>query len=376
MAELLCLLLLMVSATSHAQPIPGDPELRNLRFVTTTKESKRHVYLRGYGISGNYWIDEYRFLSSMYASPDFSSHGTNTPKVVIVDIRSGEVKETGYVGQVRCFKDGWIATHNVGIKDDTRAFYFGRLGESLTRYPGDSPPSMQLNTKSCQLVPRWKLPEDLPRERFIARYPLKVEHGAIMVLKPKDFPELRLGADEKGRTTFIRTGPADVPPLEVYWQKPSGERIDIPVNPGERINGAIYLPIEDAYQLSIDLTNTEPIKVWAPRFVRLLYPDGTIKRFEVPPPIMDLVRSGLGQGDGAYFSRLGMVWSFGFNSRERDPERIAGAYLIRGSELVKIQTGQVAPDGCRMFRVGDLTANSTRERPLREYYYFNACTGE
>ncbi len=375
MAELLCVFLLMVSAASHAQPIPGDPELRNLRFVTTAKEPKRHVYLRGYGISGNYWIDEYRFLSSMYASLDFSSHGTNTPKVVIVDIRSGEVKETGYVGQVRCFKDGWIATHNVGIKDDTRAFYFGRLGESLTRYPGDSPPDMQLNIMSCQLVPRWKLPTDIPRERFVTRYPLKVEHGAIMVLKPKDFPELRLGADEKGRATFVRTGPVEVPPLEVFWEKPSGERIEIPVNPGERISGANYLPFENAYLLSVDLTNTQPIKVWAPRFARLLYPDGTITRFEVPPPILDLVRSGRGGAVVAY-SKLGMAWSFGFNSRERDPDQIAGTYLVRGKQLIKVQSGQVAPDGCRKFRVGDMTANATSERPLREYYYFNVCTGE
>lgn len=371
------------SAVAPAQPsafeiIPEDPLAARLTFSDKTmgyENSKKIVYLKDYWIYGEWWIDENHYVGSLHESKTFSEKADNTPKVVIVDVRTGEVKDTGYVGRVQCYNEGMIATHNIGLDSlKNQAAYYGRLGESLQPYKPWFPNDMELNISSCQLVPRWKYPKPQSGESgLVARFPLKVEHGAIFLWKPKDYPELRLGQDPNNynRLVFNRVGATVVPPLLAYWEQPSGKRVEIPLNPGEKISTVSYVPYENAYFISVDLSNTQPIKTWEPRFARLLYLDGTIKRFGVPRVIMDLLRTNSQASAGVQFDKKGLSWAVGFNSFAPDPQHLAGSYEIVGEELVKrVISGSRAVDGCRLYG-SEKSLFSAR----RDYYYIDICKG-
>jgi len=371
--NMLWLLILVIAAPRWvaAEILPEDPAVHDLKFVDGTKRYAKKVYLRDYFLKTVYSIDVHRFVASVIASKNFDGQPNNTPKVVIVDTESGEVKDTGYVGEIRCYSEGRIATVNVGTSTSSEAMYFGKLGESLQKYPLWSP-DMELNWPSCQLLPRWKYPKFQQEEtQLLTRLALKPEHGAVFVYQPKAFPVLELSSDANNRAVFIRSGANAVPPLQVYLEQPSGHRIDIPVNPGEKINAVQYIPFENAYWLNIVLNNTQPIKSWAPRFGRLLYPDGTVKRFSVPPPIVDLIKAGKAVATTTYTKR-GAMWELLILPGHPDVDHLQGNYLVLENELVKIPAGGVDRlNGCKL-----LCNDREFFSKLYEYYFINICTGE
>lgn len=373
LAPLISAIVFMVSSSVGAEEILSeDLSVRDLKFVDGMSRYARTVYLKDYSFSHSAWIDDHRSIKSMHASRTFNDQVDNTPRVVIVDTKTGEVKETGYVGEVQCYSEGRIATHNIGFDYlfKNEASYFGKLGEPLQVYRQWFPRDMELNIPSCQLVPRLKRPQ-YPDMLF----PLKVEHGVLYQVRPKDFPVLELGVGTNNRPALIRKGADAVKPLQVYWEQPSGRRIDIPVNPGEEITSVSYIPFEDAYLLNIDLTNTQPIKVWEPRFIRLLYLDGTIKRFSVPTPIMELIKANKASATAVYTKR-GMAWHLSIGSRNPDLEHLDGNYLVIGKELVKIPaSGMPSTDGCKLYG-SNPSAYSTKEKMLRDMYFIDICKGE
>jgi hypothetical protein len=354
--------------------IPEDPVAAKLRFSDKTKTYKKTFYLRGYSLNGLWWIDEHRYLAAMHAGDGFEAKfGEIPPRVVMVDTLTGKVEDTGVIGDVMCYSEGRIATSIQNIHGDL-TMYFGKLGEPLQAYPEKLPQGMELNVESCQLVPKWKYPlEEMGGNRHILRrFPLKVEHGAIFERKPANSPELKIGQDEHGQTRFYRAGPAQMPPLHVYWEQPSGKRIDIPFNPGERISSVSYLPYEKAYLIRVDLSGTQPFEVTLPRFERLLYLDGTVKRFGVPSVIMDLVQVRKIYGLAKY-SRKGFEWGAHWNTREPNDQHIGGFYEVMSGELVKVEplVSWAGPDGCREY---------SEEKQLftkrLNYFYIDICKGE
>lgn len=358
------------TATEAVAIIPEDPLTAQFRFSDKTINYEKTVYLKGYELSNSYSIDEHRNVASMLASKTVKYNPDNAPKVVIVDIKTGDVTDTGYVGRVLCYSDGRLATSSQSrtmgpdgkvIPDE--AYYFGKMGEPLEAFRPYFPSDMELNNASCQLVPRWKRTQ-YPDMVF----PLKVTHGVIRQTRPKDFPELRLGQDDYNRLTFNRTGAAVVPPFQVYWELPSGQHIDIPFNPGEQISSISYVPFENAYLISVDLTNTQPVKTWEPRFVRLLYPDGTVKRFGVPRIILDLVKQGKAVAWPTY-TKLGVGWILAVLSRHPELDHLNGNYLVIENELVKVPAGGMPSlDGCRLYG-NKRSIFST----LPDYYYIDIC---
>jgi hypothetical protein len=295
-------------------------------------------------------MDEYRYLASMHAGDGFEAKfGEIPPRVVMVDTLTGKVEDTGVVGDVMCYSEGRIATSAL---DRKRTMYFGKLGEPLQAYPEKFPQGMELNVKSCQLVPAWKYPiDEVGGNRFLLRrFPLKVEHGAIFEREPDSYPALKIGQDEYGQTRFYRAGPEQMPPRHVYWEQPSGKRIEIPFNPGERISSISYLPYEKAYLIESDLSGTQPFEAAFPRFERLLYLDGTVKRFGVPSVIMELVQARKVHGFANY-TKKGFEWIASWNTREPNTQHIGGAYEVMNGELVKIESlaGPPGPDGCREY---------------------------
>ncbi|ADL55463.1 hypothetical protein [Gallionella capsiferriformans] len=365
------------SAVVPAQPaafeiIPEDPLAAKLRISDKTKSYKKTFYLRGYSLSEPAWMDEHRYIAEMHAGDGFEAKfGEIPPKVVIVDTLTGKVEDTGVVGDLMCYSEGRIAT---SVRNGLSwTMYFGKLGEPLQAYPKNFPQELELNVQSCQLVPVWRRPKAAPEEpQFVARFPLKVEHGTIFEWKPASYPALKIGRDEYGRPGFYRDGPAEMPPFHVYWEQPSGKRIDIQFNPGEKISYVSYLPYEKAYLIWIDLSGTQPIEGTSPRFERLLYLDGTVKRFGVPPVIMDLVQVRKVHGLAKY-SKKGFEWGAHWKSRETDSQHIGGFYEVMNGALVKIESrgGGTGPDGCREYG---------KEQQLfskrLDFFYIDVCKGE
>lgn len=366
------------SAVAPTQPsafeiIPEDPLAARLRFSGKTKTYKKTFYLRGYSLGQFYWLDNHRFITDMHGGPGFEAkYGEVQPKIVLVDILAGTIEDTGLVGKMNCYSEGMISIGTWEL-NGKRTMYFGKWGESLKAYAGGFPADMELNYESCQLVPRWGYPKnESGKPRLAGRFPLKVEHGTIYEWKPSSFPELRIGQDEQNRFGFYRTGSAQIPPLQLYWEQPSGKRIDIPLNPGEKISSVYFLPYEQAYLLTVDLTSTQPIEIWGPRFMRLLYLDGTVKRFGVPAVIMKLVGAGKVIG-AAKYTKQGIRWVVGFKSREPDNLNIGGVHAVSGDELVKIEpyTYTIGPDGCREYSHEDHLFSK-----YNDYFYIDVCKGE
>lgn len=367
------------SAVAPAQPsafeiIPEDPLAARLRFSGKTKTYKKTFYLRGYSLSGSYWMDDHRYLTEIHASDGFEAkYGEIQPKIVVVDVLTGKVEETGLLGDIRCYNEGRIAMGTRNVSNNW-TMYFGKLGESLKIYPGGFPRDLELNVGSCQLVPSWKYPKDEMGGdlRLLRRFPLKVEHGAIFERKPDSYPALKIGQDEHGQLGFYRAGPAEMPPLHVYWEQPTGKRIDIPFNPGEKISNVLYLPYEKAYLIRVDLSGTQPIEGTFPRFERLLYLDGTVKRFGVPSVIMDLVQVRKASGIAKY-SKKGVEWGAHWNTREPNSQHIGGFYEEINGELVKIEptVSWAGPEGCREY--GEEKQLFSKRF---DFFYIDVCKGE
>ncbi len=373
----------IAASTPVFEIIPEDPLTAKITFSDKEIHYEKHYYLRDVLFVGfEYWIDENRYViekRERYGSN--GEKGEILPQIVVVDVRNGKIEDTGLEGKILCFAEGRIATNNTRLlrQEDGKVVrdevsYLGELGKPLQEFRPGFPYEMELNKDSCQLVPRWKYPKPKQGEpQFVQRFPLKVEHGAIYLWKPKDFPELRLGRDDYNRFAFNRVGSATVPPLQAYWELPSGKRVDIPLNPGEKIFAVSYLPFKKAYSISLDLTHTQPIETWVyPRFARLLYLDGTIERFCMPRVVMDFMRANRNASLGEAFYKKGVTWGIGLSSFSTDPQKRAGVYEVIGGELVKRSLGGfLAPDGCRRF---GSEKRFFSER--RDYYYIDTCKGE
>jgi hypothetical protein len=356
--------------------IPEDPVAAKLRFSDKTINYKKTVYIRGYELSNSYQIDEYHKFSSVLASKSIKYNPDAPHNVVIVDMKTGGVTDTGYVGRVLCYSEGRVATSSQSrafgpdgkvLSDEVDSF--GKVGEPLQAYRPSFPNDMELNTASCQLVPRLKRPK-YPDNLF----PLKIEHGVIYQIQPKNYPTVQLGQDinNYNRLTFYRTGAEVVPPLQAYWEQPSGKRVEIQLNPGEKIDIVSYLPFEKAYLISTELNNSQPVKVWSPRFARLLYLDGTIKRFGVPRVIQDLVMQGKIVASPMY-TKLGVGWSVMVLSRQPEIDHLNGNYLVVGNDLIKVVgvAAVTSLDGCKLY--GAIRSIFSR---LPDYYYIDICKGE
>lgn len=357
--HILCWLLFPV-CTIAADILPEDPAVQNLKIVDHSDRYEnypKNFYLKNYFLVASAWLDDHRMLTSVANSETYNYHENKmSTKVILVDTRTGVVQNTGYVGEVRCYNEGRIATGDSGGWRE-QAHYFGKFGEPLEVFKPWYPRELELNIPSCQLVPRWKRPNSMP-VTFVQRHPLKVEHGAIFVIRQNDF---------EGGT------------YQAYWEQPSGNRIDIAVNPGEEISSVEYIAEENAYLLTtsllLNLSPTRTTKTWYPHFYRLLYLDETVKRFSVPPQLMELLKAGKATIDGRY-TRRGILWHLVIRRREdrgKDVAHLQGHYLVIGKELVKMP-GILKPDGCTI-RGNEESVSSTKRKLLLNYYSINICKG-
>lgn len=345
----LCLVALFCAAGAAAGALPEDPSARELRFAARAEPYKRQVFLQGHQFGRSMWIDEQRLVTTLVIGPGFDAFDhNNVGKVVIVDTRDGAVRETGYSGDILCYAEGRIAIQAGGGPE--RRVYTGVLGSKLENVGNWFPRGTELNEMSCRAVPLWKRPADLPQGMSASRRYLRDEHGIFVLWLENS---------------------AGSPLRRLYLEKPGGARVDVPFNPGERPATLWYVPFEQAYLVVPDLTDTQPIKVWEPRFVRLVRPEGAVQRFSVPGALMDKVKSGDGVA-GAQYTRRGVLWNLLIHDRRPEQEKLSGNYLVKGGELVKVPAVLPGPDGCRLLGY-EKSPRSSERRIVNDYYVIDVC---
>jgi hypothetical protein len=331
-----------------ADVLPEDPAARGLTIVDASERYERRIFLRGYLLGRAHWIDERRMVTSVALSEGFDARQfDNDGKVVVVDTQTGEVRDTGYSGRVLCYDEGRIFIQKGGALG---ALYYGMLEGSLQSPGRWLPKGTDLNEQSCDAVTAWQRPADLPTGVLANRRYLKRQHGVLV--------------------SWTRQA-AGAPLARLYLERPSGDRIDIAFNAGEQIVDVRWIPFEGAYLLVPDLADTQPVKVWEPRFVRLLYPDGRVRRFSVPDPIIDRVKANQATGSAQY-TKAGVLWNLHLLPGRAGQEKLNGNYLVIGRELIRVPGAFPAPGGCLL--VGNQKSGaSTERRPLNDYYFTDIC---
>jgi hypothetical protein len=381
--------------------IPLDPA--TLGYTVNNRELpfKEHVALpRNKSFKGGGMIDGRYRLSNLIADEQGTYEQDKTKKIVIVDTQTGEIKPTPYVGDIRCFVDGNLATAvNRGRREDA-TFSFGKYGEALQVWKGAvEPEGMYLNRMSCTVEPRSQLKIDAPPERYRV-IPLRSEHGQLLTLEgaplPGNTPDVSPEVQRLMQQPFMQN--MTLPAHSERWilRKPNGEAISIPNNQGEAaVYGAVtYLPYMDAYFIESRSRPFLPKDMWGiPRFARVLYSDGRVVRYGVP----DVIRQPSMRGEIGYtglYTKAGLVWRIGYVRIDR-VGRISyrgqlkeGYYLDRRDTktLVRIpdlsatsQEGLLHPfgvsdDGC----IVGTREEVVQKQPhyLFNIHYINLCTGE
>jgi hypothetical protein len=381
--------------------IPIDPATLGYTVNNRELRFKEHVALPGnISLRGGGMIDARYRLSNLIADERGTYEQDKIKKIVIVDTRTGEVRPTPYVGDIRCFVDGNLATLIDRGKREDATFAFGKYGEVLQTWKGVvEPEGTYLNLMSCSLQSFEKLKIEPPPGMRAGGVVLRAEHGQLVTLEGQplagntpDSPEVQRLMQQP----FMQN--MTLPAHSERWilKKPNGEAIPIPNNPGEAIvfRSVTYLPYMDAYFIESRSRPFLPKDMWGiPRFARVLYPDGRVVRYGVP----DVIRQPSMRGEIGYtglYTKAGLVWRIQHARIDRTGRTNykgklrEGYYLDRRDTktLVKIpdlsatsQEGLLAPigvssDGC--------TVGTRREvaqkhpHILLNIHYINLCTGE
>lgn len=347
---------------AHAENYLREEPAFDQKFtiVDSTERLNKRVFLKNYrlGDGVGYWIDNDHMLVGVRSGDGYDASKTNIPKWIKVNIETGEIEDIGIRGGISCYADGQAVVHpKIEGAFNDRTMMVGTLGGDMQTFPEGMPRGKRLNI-NCQLV-------DSEKVKGSTTY-LKEAHG-------------RITEDD----TFYRQDNIykDNIPNRLYLRKPDGQEIDIPTNPGERnFSYEIkYIPFENAYLLTPEFGSGDSTKRWQPRyplFVRLLYPDGSVKRFSMPNVhLFSKLRGHSATFKGVLYTKRGLVWRF---KRNPKPPTLGlvhyrevryDDFLQSGNELIQGNFITQSPDGCKL--VGEIQSRFSDK--LSDYYVTNLC---
>jgi hypothetical protein len=310
------------------------------------------VFARGYVPVSWHWMDNERVIATIERMADFDFQKADLKKkIFIFNTRTGSAEEIPHYGQVRCFDDGRVIISQprwdpVARKAPGFALH-GRLGGKMQEY------------------------EKLPKDQLINQFSCRLENRLELRPAPAGFDSSYLALREgHGVLRWTMRRAPGFPWQEYYLDRADGQRVDIPLNPGEKVSSSHvhYVPFENSYLLVPDLVDTNPVPIWEPRFVRLLSPGGEIKRIPVPEPLFEWVKTGRAYVSATYTKR-GVIWFVGDARTLRLPS-VAGNYIMEGNKLVRFErAGILSPDGCR------LVGATRRKDGLSDLYVTDICWG-
>ncbi|HSH54967.1 MAG TPA: hypothetical protein VK967_08075 [Methylotenera sp.] len=350
---------LMIVFTSSAvranqEVIPYDQSASDFEIVKGDFNKK--YFLSGMNIKKALWIDNVYLLATIRETTADNLLVIN--KIVIINTDNGEVQDFGYSGHIKCLADGNIVIGLDKAVDEQTGFKIvsGKVGGELQTTLTPDPKLMRLNEYDCvyeKVTPRKKT-----LTGFKQVFRLKIKHGILE--SDDDFED----GVRTSKLSFINS---------------SQDNFLIPTNVGESKFAVVYVPYEDAYMIAPYLRyDNDRIPWWKtyPRalFMRLLSPDGSIKRIPLPKAIEDKIK------DKHYFSyrgvsytKLGLLWSL--TPRVGKSFKSPINYLQSGNNLIEINDdiSIPSPNGCKLIGPSTWSYSSSVNKNTNDYYVIDIC---
>ncbi len=353
------ILFLMITDYAQAENYLREEPAFDQKFtiVDSSERLKKRVFLRDYSLVNTigHWIDNDTMLVGVRSGGGYDDSKTNILRWIKVNIETGEIEDAGIRGGISCYADGQAVVHPriEGVFND-RTIMVGTLGGEMQTFPEGVPRGKRISI-DCRLV-------DSEKVLGFTTY-LKGAHGRMTE----------------------ETNYKDDKPSRLYIRKQDGQEIEVPTNPGERRfdrYGIKYIPFENAYLISPEFGSSDSTKKWQPRyplFVRILYPDGSVKRFSMPNVhLISKLRWHSAWFDGVLYTKRGLVWRF---TRKPKPPTLGlvhyrveryDDFLQSGDELIQGNFITQSPDGCKL--VGEIQSSFSSK--YSDYYVTNLCEGK
>lgn len=368
------------TASSQAESLTADTGVQNLTMIDGIDRFKRNYFLKKASINMQGWVDDRRILARAFDNPSNSTHPGLEPRAyVVIDTETGAIERMPWNANtdVQCLNNGRIILKERPSGDwrNPETWYVGKFGGAMTTYKVEADATghhglpkewreqgLDLDVLSCQLVKR------------------------LTRLKGRVWPEWYKG---DGNATYLES--------EHGWlveygssrtHGTSGEYVlmgldgtgqDIPISVGERrFNHPSYLSFADGYFTYPELHFGDPRHVWSPHFARLIHPDGRVKRFPIPAPLMDQIINHH-EVVRAEYTKSGPLWNLNVHFSNRDSDRLLGDYLIMEHELVRVaqRIRIVSPNGCKLAGDSEWTWQQLNDlskiNDPHDYFVINLC---
>jgi len=369
------LLVLLSLSVAHADTMASDtPLARELEVVDGTQKFPKKTFLQYSRLRMVYWIDNRSILVELITE---KLDGETTSKVAVVDTETGTTNIVWPSGRPSCYSEGQVEIYDPQYYRNKRYYYFlGKLGGALLGYE-NSPKGKMISRFDCTLE---NIIPPVAEDQFDhyaygiysqKRLPLKAKHGHLVYW------------------THRYSQYEDFTATKLYLQKPTGEKIDIPIELGEELISAdSYVPFEDAYLLRfVWKTDTPGKDQYSIANPKLLYPaTGEMKQLSVPKMIERKVRSQEIRSGIIGYTKLGLLWMAEIlpsseKIRTRSQPDEYEYYLDTGNQLLKVEGEYPSPDGCKLIGKAP-TPDSTHYHaifhryPKYDYFVTNLCEGK
>lgn len=371
------------TASSQAESLTADTGVQNLTMVDGIDRFKRNYFLKKASINMQGWIDDRRILARAFDNPSNSTHPGLEPRAyVVIDTETGAIERMPWNAntEVQCLNNGRIVLWKRPSGDwrDPETWYVGKFGGAMTAYRVEADATghhglpkewreqgLELDTNNCRLSKSfWIHPA--------AREFIETKTTRAVFAKALDI----------GQGWLVETHPwrSETQRISTYLLiKEDGSRVLIPTTAGEHgFSEPSPLAFADGYFTYPELHFGDPRHVWSPHFARLIHPDGRVKRFPIPAPLMDQIIN-YHEVVRAEYTKSGPLWNLNVHFSNRDSDRLLGDYLIMGHELVRVaqRIRIVSPNGCKLAGDSEWTWQQLNDlskiNDPHNYFVINLC---
>jgi len=297
-------------------------------FVDAVTRFKKHEIPNAYFNGAPFWLDDDHLVFPSRAYPGWTAQAEEPPRIVIYNVNTGEIKDSGYRGRLDCLNHLGDFMLRLPIKPEGLSFspekyrwFIGRWGQSMQEIAYDRWAPMP--DYLCRYTPRGHPihrypPDELPANAAWVTS-LLTGHGVL-------------------RNTVVREGEKLVDYLHLV--KDDGTKIFIRNSPVRR-GSLVFHPWSATYYEN-GSTTTLPTS---------LTPSGDYKVHSLPR-LIRFWKSRHVTDAGGYGCRAGILWGV---QKSRGLWRKQGVYLDTGTELIRVGEGKVtgpmitSPNGCNVF---------------------------
>lgn len=315
-----------------------------------------------------------KWLVHVYKTPGWSSGKYDeNPKLAFLDMGTGKLTYTPYVGRFCCF-DGKRIAYYPNRSQARFQVMVGVYGGKMEPFMNSAPDDLNGMTldEHCRPIKRSDIhykdygTKNIPGLQASYAFP----NDALFTVQSVAL-----------EPTYPRTHIAGVPEPIVskvmqdkwMWRGPNGKTKLIPTNQGEVFGMWNVLPFKGNALLLRPQTTNILAPYWVYKHVRILYPDGRLEVFPFPDLIWEAILSGRGQvSAGAFmYTKAGLIWSVQENSKMPSGDYIDDR---KNKTLTRVsETGKELGDGCRQLIEKPHPKSFFSKEQLSDYYILNFC---